>query len=282
MTRDPKAPLGDDATELLVGELTAALHAERLVAREVRSGPSTPVSAAPPTPAGMSDGMPIGLSDRLIASGEREVRAQAFARRREAAQAVPAAPDVRGARRAWLWSGWLSAAAVLAMWAVGAGRVPSRTPDRVDGRVEGGVEATMPATRQQTVRALRDSLLVHDVAVTKLTWSTTNDSASLGASGDVVWSASQQAGVMRFAGLMPNDRRRWQYQLWIFDKRRDQRYPVDGGVFDIPSGGGDVLVPIHARVPVGEAVLFAVTVEAPGGVVVSTRERVALLANAGG
>ena len=252
MSRDSKVPLDDDAMALLAGEITAALLAE------------------PPVPNRTPDAMPAGLADRLIASGEHAVRADAVAQRRAAVQAAATAPHEREARRAWLWSGWLSAAAVLAMWAVGAGRVPPR------------VETTTPGTQKQAVRALRDSLIVQDVAVTKLDWSATQDSASVGASGDVVWSASRQAGVMRFAGLKPNDRKRWQYQLWIFDKRRDQRYPVDGGVFDIPSGTGDVMVPIRARVPVGEAVLFAVTVEAPGGVVVSTRERIALLAKTGG
>jgi anti-sigma-K factor RskA len=86
---------------------------------------------------------------------------------------------------------------------------------------------------------------------------------------------------MRFTGLAPNDRARWQYQLWIFDKRRDQRYPVDGGVFDIPAGAAEVLVPIHARLPVGEATMFVVTVEPVGGVVVSSRERIALIAKTG-
>lgn len=50
---------------------------------------------------------------------------------------------------------------------------------------------------------------------------------------DVVWSTRAQRGVMRLIGLKSNDARRWQYQLWIFDKTRDQRYPVDGGVFDV-------------------------------------------------
>jgi anti-sigma-K factor RskA len=73
-----------------------------------------------------------------------------------------------------------------------------------------------------------------------------------------------------------------QYQLWIFDKNRDERYPVDGGVFDIPPGAHEVFVPIDARVPVGEAVLFAITVEPPGGVVVSKRDRIALVAKPAG
>jgi anti-sigma-K factor RskA len=125
---------------------------------------------------------------------------------------------------------------------------------------------------------LRDSLLNADSSLTRLAWSATPDSSAKGATGDVVWSGKAQRGVMRIAGLQANDRTRWQYQLWIFDKKRDQRYPVDGGVFDIPAGSHEVFVPIDARIPVGEAVMFAVTVEPVGGVVVSTRERIALLA----
>ena len=58
----------------------------------------------------------------------------------------------------------------------------------------------------------------------------------------------------------------------------DERYPVDGGVFDIPVEGMEVLVPIRAAVQVERAMLFAVTVERPGGVVVSDRDRIVLVA----
>ncbi|HYW51242.1 MAG TPA: anti-sigma factor, partial [Gemmatimonadaceae bacterium] len=129
-----------------------------------------------------------------------------------------------------------------------------------------------------SVASLRDSLIAADSNAAPLQWTTTKDSTAVAAGGDVVWSGRTQRGVMRFVGLQPNDRTRWQYQLWIFDKERDAKYPVDGGVFDMPAGASEVLVPIDARVPVGDAVMFAVTVEKAGGVVVSTRERVALLA----
>ena len=52
----------------------------------------------------------------------------------------------------------------------------------------------------------------------------------------------------------------------------------DGGVFDVPPGGGDVVVPIRVKLGVTRPKLFAVTVEPPGGVVVSNRERIPLLA----
>ncbi|MGH7281410.1 MAG: anti-sigma factor domain-containing protein, partial [Polyangiaceae bacterium] len=108
-------------------------------------------------------------------------------------------------------------------------------------------------------------------------WQATKDPASKGASGDVVWSASLQKGYMRFVGLAPNDKTVGQYQLWIFDKDRDARYPVDGGVFDVASNG-EVLVPIASKLRVDDATLFAVTFEKPGGVVVSKRERMIVTA----
>jgi anti-sigma-K factor RskA len=83
---------------------------------------------------------------------------------------------------------------------------------------------------------------------------------------------------MRFSGLAKNDPSRAQYQLWIFDKARDDKYPVDGGVFDVDSETGDVLVPIKATLAVNAPTLFAVTLEKPGGVVVSKRERLVVLA----
>ena len=123
----------------------------------------------------------------------------------------------------------------------------------------------------------RAALLANAKDVTTLAWTATQDSAAQGASGDVVWSASQQKGFMRFVGLAVNDPKALQYQLWIFDKNRDQAFPVDGGVFDI-TPSGEVIVPISAKLPVGEPVLFAVTVEQPGGVVVSKRERIVVTA----
>ena len=69
--------------------------------------------------------------------------------------------------------------------------------------------------------------------------------------------------------------------MFIFDGDRDQRYPVDGGVFDVPPNVDQVVVPIHAEVPVHAAKAFAVTIEKPGGVVVSEREHVVAIGKAG-
>jgi anti-sigma-K factor RskA len=98
----------------------------------------------------------------------------------------------------------------------------------------------------------------------------------------VVWNNEQQQGFMRFkAGMPANDPRRDQYQLWIFDAQRDERYPIDGGVFDV-TPGQEVIVPIRAALRVKQPTLFAVTLEPPGGVVVSDRKHILVVAKVGG
>ena len=233
--------------------------------------------------------LPAHLAVALIAQGEAMVKAQGVAIALAPADATRtvtrrAAPgdathtDARGAVRTGtgstsptasrdvadlgryrMWAGWMvAAAAMIALLVVP--RAGSRT-------------APLPSVAQ-----LRADVIARDSAAVRLAWTATKDPAASGAGGDVTWSDATQRGVMRRAGLEANDRTRWQYQLWIFDRDRDEKYPVDGGVFDVPPGGGDVLVPISARVKVGSATLFAVTVERAGGVVVSSRERIVLLA----
>jgi hypothetical protein len=167
-------------------------------------------------------------------------------------------------------AGWLAAAAavLLAVFAW------SRPPQVVEKIVK--VEVPAPPARPPTPAERRAELLAQAADARTLTWSATPDPAARGATGDVVWSESRQQGYLRIRGLAVNDPSRAQYQLWIFDARRDQAHPVDGGVFDVQ--GGDVIVPIRAAIRVFEPKLFAVTVEKPGGVVVSRRERIVLTA----
>ena len=178
------------------------------------------------------------------------------------------------ARRRPRWdlgrAGWLAAAAavVLAVFAW------SRPPQVVEKLVK--VEVPAPPARLPTPAERRVELLAQSDDARTLAWSATPDPAAKGATGDVVWSESRQQGYLRIRGLAVNDPSRAQYQLWIFDARREQAHPVDGGVFDVQ--GGDVVVPIHAAIRVFEPKLFAVTVERPGGVVVSKRERIVLTA----
>jgi anti-sigma-K factor RskA len=109
----------------------------------------------------------------------------------------------------------------------------------------------------------------------------TKEPAAAGMTADVVWDPATQRGYLHVVGLAHNDPKLRQYQMWIFDGQRDQRYPVDGGVFDMPENGSEVVVPIRAALLVHDAKAFAVTIEKPGGVVVSARDHVVGLGKAG-
>ncbi len=145
---------------------------------------------------------------------------------------------------------------------------------RPAGRAAGEPESAIEPPSAAEARA---ALLANQPFVLRRNWSAAGDPTGRGVTGDVVWDARTQTGYMRFVGLRRNDAAREQYQLWIFDGRRDQRYPVDGGVFDA-DGSDEVVVPIRARLPVGTPLAFAVTLERAGGVVVSDRERVVVIA----
>ena len=98
-----------------------------------------------------------------------------------------------------------------------------------------------------------------------------------GATGDVVWSPSQQRGYMRFVGLATNDPTPVQYQLWIFDQTRDAGVPRRRRrVRRVGDRRGRR--PDQPQAPRRRPHLFAVTIEKPGGVVVSKRERIVVTA----
>ena len=201
------------------------------------------------------------LEDRLLADAE-----QFFA----AAPAQPAAPaqapihDLASAREAqagpatpWLVAAAAAILAVVAWW-------PSS-------------QAALPTTSEnyEALLAAAPSDLL------QLDWQVLADaSTSAGQTGgEIVWSDSEQRGYMRFTGLAANDASVEQYQLWIFDRAQKDSYPIDGGVFNIPAGQDEVLIPIDPKIEVSEAWQFAITVEKPGGVVVSERTRLPLLAS---
>ena len=123
-------------------------------------------------------------------------------------------------------------------------------------------------------RKLYESLANRN-GVLRWDWSPTDDSK---ATGDVIWDEKQQQGVMRLVNLEPNDPSESQYQLWIIEAN-GRKHPVDGGVFDV-SRDGEVFVPINAKLLAGTPGLFAITVEKPNGVVVSSRENLPLIAKA--
>ena len=193
---------------------------------------------------------------------------QAAGEDRKIVPLVPGSSERRvageAARRDWL--GWAVAAAAIAVAAFSFSR--------------------QPAVSEPTAVEIRSELLAlkkqDPAAVVVLDWTKSEDataeSIAKNATGKVLWSDKLQRGVMEFEGLAANNPKQDQYQLWIFDASRPEATPVDGGVFNIPAGEKNVLVPIDARLPITKATLFAITVEPPGGVVVSDRSRLPLLA----
>lgn len=96
--------------------------------------------------------------------------------------------------------------------------------------------------------------------------------------GEILWDDKTQSGYMKLRGLPVNDPAKSQFQLWIFDDRKfTEKTPVEGGVFDVKTNG-EVIIPIKANIKVGKPSLFAITVEQPGGVMVSEREKIVFLA----
>ncbi len=218
--------------------------------------------------AGPLEALPERLRDRIAAGareevGRRESGVGSVGRTTDNVPVVELSSVVRGGARYREIVAWVVAVAclLLAMFVLRRERAsPLLTP----------VEE----------RAL---LLERAPDVVKIPWAPAGDPAGKRATGDVVWSTENQAGYLRFKGLAENDPKNNQYQLWIFDATQDKRYPIDGGVFDFGPASvnkvtGDTVVPIRAKLRVASPQMFAVTVEKPGGVVVSSRNRLALIA----
>lgn len=171
-----------------------------------------------------------------------------------------------GGRLGWMAaSGWLAAAAAITLAFVAWSQRPGS-----------GQGPTLADSSEARAR-----LLANASDIKQWNWAALGELERTPVSGDVVWSTAAQRGYMSFAGLPANDPTREQYQLWIFDPAQSDKTPIDGGVFDVRSGSGVAVVAIDPKIRVSDAVLFAITIEKPGGVVVSDRSRLVLLAKPG-
>ncbi|MEX0670934.1 MAG: anti-sigma factor [Pirellulales bacterium] len=255
-----------------------------VVAERIRNAAAGQMERNPATAGGRSAARstPVGAT---IAPQSRHGHDGSFA-----SMLVPAAGLVP-ASRLMQFSGWCLALGLglALLWQL-------QNPPTDDGLRQRAIGVEPPVAATPTDR--RQLLLAEDPAALSVAWTGGKDAAIAAAAartddagpnsvrsdnarlGDVVWSQSRQQGFMRFRGLAANDPTVEQYQLWIFDADRDEDYPVDGGVFDVAASDsdGEIVVAIDARLPVGKPTLFAITVERPGGVVVSSRERLPLLA----
>lgn len=218
--------------------------------------------------------LPTALRDRLVregqaalasksgvmasASGSSGAGSSAGAAMPSASIPFPKAEDrTRTPRSPWSIAGYLgwAVAAALALVAIPGLLNRSSTPT-APTPIAAGKPATITelVAQQDTIRAT----FKPDPSLTDLAGST----------GEVVWNDRLQTGFMRLTSLPVNDPSEMQYQLWIVDPRRDKN-PVDGGVFNIATTTGEVIVPIVAKLAVNDPRVFAITREQPGGVVVS-------------
>lgn len=236
---------------------------------------SLEITAAAITMAGLEaeEQMPSHLFARILDSGEEFVAAA-----KAEAEPWPPKRDIVDDREtsssgSWFsWLGWAAAAAACVALAINI------WVTRVQPPVEIAKNAPPPEVKKVLSPAeMREELLRSSATVVKANWTSPDPKNPNAVSGDVVWDEEKQAGYMRFRGLPVNDTKATCYQLWIFDKTQDEKTPIDGGTFDV-AADGEVVIPINAKLKALGAKLFAITVEKPGGVVVSKREKIAAIA----
>ena len=166
----------------------------------------------------------------------------------------------------WQKLGWAFAALAVAILAVNVWQT------RVAPKVEREYVQLTP-TPTPTLAEQREKLLAA-TDVIQSNW--TAPTADKAVTGDIVWSDTVQKGFARIKGLPVNDKTKETYQIWIFESS-DDKTPVNGGTFDV-NAVGEVILPLDTQIKVNHPQMFAVTVEKPGGVVVSKREKIAAVA----
>lgn len=162
-------------------------------------------------------------------------------------------------------AGWLAAAAAITVAAIGWMRPIDQNSDDRSVAVQ---------TADQKLAALE--AIPGTVSAEWFAWpagtlapATEPRPAASEVSGRFVWNESLQQGYMVFEHMPVNDPTLEQYQLWLVSA--DHEHPIDGGVFDIASSER-VIVPIDPKLRATNVAALGITVEKPGGVVVSSRE----------
>lgn len=210
--------------------------------------------------------MPASLRDKIATDAPKHLsKATAPAPVQPVAIANSATAISRREQLAWLTTA-ASLLFAIGLWA-SSKRAPEPAPDTTSIASSATVTSAAKA-REELIAQANDRI--------EIAWASGTTPFNNPVSGDVVWSNSRQKGFLRFVGMPVNDPSSQQYQLWIIDPARDAN-PIDGGVFDVTSEG-EVIIPIDAKLKVIDPAAFAITIEKPGGVVVSDQKRLPLLA----
>lgn len=221
--------------------------------------------------------MPVHLQSRILAKAEnffagKDVGATASGNIIAAPARKIVLNEASVAKPWFAWLGWAAAAAACVALAINL--YSTRNQTQVVG-----VTPTPTPVREEKLDPVqqRQRLVESPGQVLTAQLGKGNVPGIENVSGDIVWSDEKQAGYVRVKGLPKNDISKQTYQLWIFDDNQDPKYPIDGGTFDINSDG-EVVIPIDAKLKAKNPHMFAVTIEKPGGVVVSGRGKIAALA----
>ena len=219
--------------------------------------------------------MPAHLEAKILEGADRHFAALRE-RKTEATPVRTAVLEVAAPKRSFLeWFAWpVAAAASLAL--IFTVFYDQQRVNRLEAQLQ-ELQRPTPAPAEPTMAQKRDELIRSAGDLTRASWTKGNVKESEGITGEVVWSDEKQMGYMTFRGLPPNDPNREAYQLWIFEQADLEAHPKDGGVFNVAETG-EVIIPIEAKLKTVSPKAFAVTVEKPGGVVVSGREKIAALA----
>lgn len=233
---------------------------------------SLELTAAAMSMAGLEiEPMPAHLEASIILGAREHVAANAAAIENVfTAPRKPIVEETAGKSPIWGWLGWAVAGAACIALAFNI------FSTRQSVQIAQEPTPTPTAAPLNSVQK-REALLASASDIKRAEWGKGNVAEIADVSGDVVWSDIKQEGYMRFRGLPKNDPAKETYQLWIFEDGKLEPHPKDGGVFDV-TADGEVIVPIDAKLAAKDPKVFAITIEKPGGVVVSKREKIAALA----
>jgi anti-sigma-K factor RskA len=214
-------------------------------------------------------------ADKFFNPTEETQEVKSFAPRKNvgslATESVGSIVEVESKRPIWQWLGWAVAAAACVALAfnIWLTRVQPNT------EIVKQPERIQTPTPELSAAQKRAEFLVSATDVITKNWKSPKDAGKI--LGDIVWSNSQQKGYLRFRGLPANNPTKECYQLWIVDETQDKKTPISGGVFDIAENG-ETIIPIDAQLEIKKPIMFAITKEKPGGVVVSKPDRIVAVA----
>ncbi len=225
--------------------------------------------------------LPASLRSKILAdanqffgTNEETQEVKSFAPRKNgsslATKTVGNIIEVEPKRPFWNWLGW--AVAATACVALAFNLWLTRVPNT---EVAKNPEVIKTPTPELSTAQKREQFLASATDIVKKEWKSPTDEKVV--LGDIAWSNKEQKGYIHFRGLPTNNPEKESYQLWIVDETQDKKTPVSGGVFDVAENG-EIVIPIDAQLKIKKPIMFAVTKEKAGGVVVSKLNQVVAIA----